>query len=724
MFRKTLQIRALALLFLGAGLMTGAAEEPAPDFMHDVMPILSRYGCNSSACHGKAEGQNGFKLSVFGNDPATDFAALTQHARGRRVMLTAPEESLLLSKSTGETPHAGGIRMTPDSPPYQQLLSWIEAGAQLNSGESRDVAALRLEPSREVMKFSANQQLRAIATLKNGEEMDVTWLAEFHPNDSGMADVDEDGMVTTGDVVGQSAVMARFSGQVAVFQALIPRPHDAADTEFPNLPKHNFIDELVDANLRRLNLHPSGLVDDETYLRRVYLDLIGRLPTSDEVRDYLKNASPDKRAKLADTLLERPEYADLAAMRWADVLRVERGALGHRDAFAYYSWIHEAMVENRPLDEFVQQLLTASGPLSDAPAGHFFRISSKSGETSAAAAQAFLGVRITCAECHQHPYDQWTQQDYHGLRAYFEPVKPKPISATQFALHIKSKPTVKHPRTSNPVHAYPLGEVMPEEGAEGDVRDELASWLTAPENPWFAKNLANRIWAQFVGRGLIDPVDDLRATNPASNPELLEALTKHLVDNDFDAKALIRLIVASRTYQLSSTPNAANELDEKNFSRTLFRRLPAEVLLDAVCDISGVPEKFNLMPAGYRAVQVWDSQTRHYFLKLFGRPSRVTACECERVTGATMSQALHLMNAPELQAKLSHEGGRVARLVGEIGANDALVEEFYLACYSRFPTDAELANAVDYLDGQPDRRTAVEDLVWSLLNSVEFVFNH
>lgn len=721
MFRKIF----VALVATAAGpLATNAAEPASPDFIHDVLPILSRFGCNGSACHGKAEGQNGFKLSVFGYDPEADFRALTQEARGRRVMLAAPEQSLMLTKSTGETPHEGGVRLSADSPAYRQLLSWIEAGAPFESGEGRDVAALRLEPAREVMNFNATRQLKAIATLENGKEIDVTWLAEFHPNNPGMADVSEDGLVTTGEVVGQSAVMARFGGQVAVFQAMLPRPKDAEDGEFPNLPVHNFIDELVDANLKRLNLHPSGLADDPTFLRRVFLDLIGRLPTSDEARAFLADEDPDKRAKIVDDLLERPEYADLMAMRWADLLRVERGALGHRDAFAFYSWIHEAMDKNLPLDEFVQQLLTATGPVSDAPAGNFYRVSAKSSETAAAAAQTFLGVRITCAECHQHPYDRWTQQDFHGFRAFFEPVKPKAIGGTQFALHVRTKPTVKHPRTGENIHAYPLGEAMPEEGLDGDARGDLAGWMTSADNPWFPRNLANRIWAQLLGQGLIDPVDDLRATNPASNPELLDALTKHLVESGYDAKSLIRLIVASRTYQLSSTPNFTNEIDEKNYSRSLFRRLPAEVLLDAVCDVSGVPEKFNLMPAGYRAIQVWDSQTRHYFLKLFGRPSRVTACECERVTGATMAQALHLMNAPEIQAKLAHEGGSVAQLVGQIESDQSLVEEFYLRCFSRFPNETELANAIDYLESLADRRKAAEDLVWSLLNSVEFVFNH
>ncbi|MEM7013350.1 MAG: DUF1549 domain-containing protein, partial [Verrucomicrobiota bacterium] len=451
-----LRISPILLLLIGS-----CWAETTPDFVHDVAPILSRFGCNGSACHGKAEGQNGFKLSVFGFDPDGDYAALTQQARGRRVMLGAPEQSLMLAKATGELPHEGGVQMEVGSRPYQLLTKWIEAGAPFDLGDERNVVSLRLEPNREVVKFEEERQLKAIATFENGQEEDVTWLAEFHANEPGMADVDEHGAVKIGSVVGQAAVMARFQGQVAVFQAMIPRPAVEDDDPFPSRPVNNAIDELVDKNLRELNLHPSELCDDPAFLRRVYLDLIGRLPTPDETRAFL--AEPD-RTKLVDELLERDEYADLMALRWADLLRVERSVLGHRDAFAYYSWIREAMAENKPLDQFVDELLTASGPLNQAPAGHFYRVA-KAGENAATAAQVFLGVRITCAECHQHPYDQWTQQDYHGLRAYFEVPKPKKITETQFALASTGKPTVKHPRTGDPIYAHPLGETMPEEAA-------------------------------------------------------------------------------------------------------------------------------------------------------------------------------------------------------------------------------------------------------------------
>ncbi len=711
-------IRPFILIFASISTLARAGEPL--DYVHDVAPVMSRFGCNASSCHGKAEGQNGFKLSVFGNDPQGDYAALVHQARGRRVFTAAPEQSLLLLKSSGEMPHEGGVQLEIGSREYLQLLRWIEAGAPFSAGEERDIVDLRLEPARRVMKFGEEVELRAIAKFAGGREEDVSWLAEFLSNDVSMAEVDERGLVKIGQKVGQTAVMARFSGKVAVFQAMAPQPGDFG--EFPQRPVHNFIDELVDANLQRLNLHPSELADDATFLRRVSLDLIGRLPAPAEVRDFL--AKPD-RGRLVNDLLERTEFADFAALRWADLLRVDREALGHRDAFAYYAWIRQALAENLPLDEFARTVLTASGPLAEQPAGHFFRITKKPGETAAMAAQVFLGVRITCAECHQHPFDRWTQQDYHGLRAFFQPVKAKSIGATQFAVLTNGKPSVKHPRTGELVVAHPLAEPMPETEPEGDPRRELADWMIDPENRWFARNLANRIWAHLLGRGLIEPVDDLRDTNPPSNPELLDALAAYLVERDFDAKALIRLITASRTYQLSSTPNDANAVDERNFSRSLFRRLPAEVLLDAVCDVTGVPEKFTGVPAGYRAVQLWDSQAQHYFLKLFGRPSRVTACECERISGATMSQALHLMNSPQLQAKLSHEGGRMAALTGRFPENGPLVEELYLSCFSRYPTESEKANAVSYLDERSQiRRKAVEDLTWSLLNSVEFVFNH
>lgn len=702
------------------------------DFENDVAPVLSRFSCNTSACHGKAEGQNGFKLSIFGNDPRADFEALTQASRSRRVMTSAPEMSLVLRKATGEIPHEGGARLTKGSDAYRLLADWISGGARWSDKNRPALTALTLVPDHRVMKFRSKQRLEVTAEFADGSTRDVTGLAVFHSNHAGIAGVSPDGVVTANSSTGQTAIMARYQGRVAVFRALVPRPDAAHENDpgpaSPLRPVHNRIDELVDVNLRRLNLQTSPLGKDSDFLRRVHLDLAGRLPTAEEARKFLADEDPDKRTRLVDVLLDSPAHADFWALKWADLLRVDRQKLGRRDAFAYYSWLRKSVASNLPLDDFARTFLLAEGPLDESPAGHLYRVNKSPGETASTVAQVFLGVRISCAECHQHPYDRWTQQDYHGMRAFFEQVTTKTYHGNRQALVVTGGKMVTHPRSKKVVHPHPLGTAMPTEFSyEGgaDRRRILAEWMTDPGNPWFSRNMANRIWAHLLGRGLVEPVDDVRATNPPSNPELLDLLASHLVDHDYDARALIRFITASRTYQLSSQTNPANEMDELNFARALFRRLPAEVLLDAVCDVTGVPEKFAGVPAGHRAVQLWDSQTRHYFLKLFGRPLRTTPCECERASGASISQALHLMNAPQLQAKLSHKNGRVARLLEEHSDDDALVEELYLTVFSRFPTDTERANAVAYFRGRPDRRQqAAEDLVWSMLNSLEFVFNH
>ena len=717
----------LAIAHLLVGLCQTAngalGGEPAVDFTHDVAPLLSRHGCNASACHGKAEGQNGFRLSVFGSDPAADYEALTVASRGRRVTPAAAEHSLMLEKADGTLPHEGGIRLESGSPSWETVRHWIAGGAVETAPDRPALTVLQLVPAHHIATFREKLPLRVMAHFSDGSERDVTGEAVFHANDAGLADVDEAGVATIGTTPGVAAVLARYQGRVAVFQAVIPR------AENPNIPLEpapvlNDIDRLVDDTLAQLRLAPSGLADDATFLRRVTLDIIGRLPLPEEARRFLNDQSTNKRSQLVDSLLERPEYADYWALYWSDLLRVDRERLGLANAHEYYQWIHGAMAENRSLRDLTRDLLLAEGPLNEQPAGHFYRVSTKRGETAAAVAQVFLGIRIACAECHQHPYDQWTQQDYHGMRAYFEPVHAKPYGDS-FALAASGNPQVKHPRTGAPIQPYPLGTTMPETSPEGDRRLALADWMTARENPWFARNLANRLWARFLGRGLVEPVDDMRATNPPGNPALMDRLARELVDHDYDAKAVIRFITGSRTYQLSSTPNASNAGDEKNFSRALFKRLPAEVLLDAVCDATGVPEKFTGLPAGLRAVQLWDSQAQHYFLKLFGRPARITPCECERASGASIGQALHLMNSPALQAKLSHEAGTAARLAGSGIDDDRVVETLYLSTFSRFPTAEELSNSLQYLgtSTQP-RRQRIEDLLWSLLNSQEFVFNH
>jgi hypothetical protein len=702
--------------------VAGAAAPRRFHFENDIEPVLARHGCNSSGCHGKAEGQNGFRLSVFGFDPAADYAALVLEGRGRRVFPAAPAQSLLLRKMSGQAAHGGGARVRPGSDDYETVRAWVASGTPLGSPSEPAVVAVRVEPRERVLAPRGGQQLRVVARYGDGREADVTAHARFQSNHDALAAVDAAGLVRAGDLPGEAAVMASYQNAVDVFRAVVPRPGRVE--HYPDLPANNFVDRLVFAKLRKLNVVPSDLADDATFLRRAYLDVIGTLPTAAEARRFLADPRPDKRARLVDELLERPEFVDLWALKWADLLQVDRGTLGPKAAYAYYKWIRDSLAARRPLDEFARDLVTAEGPLREVPAAGFYKVVPKPGGAASALAQVFLGVRIVCAECHHHPFDRWGQSDYYGMQGFFTGLAMRPTSHGE-ALVAGPAPPAHHPRTGEVVPAHALGEAPPAPSAAGDRRAALAAWLTRPDNPYFARNLANRVWAHFLGCGLVEPVDDFRATNPPTNPELLDALARHLAENRFDLRALVRVVCASRVYQLSSTPNATNELDEQNCSRALLRRPGAEVLLDMVCQATGVPERFGGMPAGTRAVQLWDSKAGHYFLKTFGRPERRSACECERVGGPSVAQVLHLLNAPEVHAKLTHEAGAVAKLVRRESADGPLVEELYLTFYSRPPTASEKAVALAYLgDHKTDRRQAAEDLAWSLLNSLEFVFNH
>lgn len=698
-----------------------SSEHRPVHFEHDVLPVLSRYGCNTSGCHGKAEGQNGFKLSIFGFDPAADLAALTQEGRGRRTNRTVPDRSLLLLKASGGMPHGGGIRIRRNSTGYRVLRNWIRDGARAGDPEAPVLTSIRVTPADARMKMESSQQLQVTAQFSDGRETDVTHLAKFQSNAEPLATVDEFGVVTSGDSPGEAAVMASYLGQVDVFRAIVPQSDDSS--EFPERPVLNFIDELVDAKLRRLNIHPSGLCSDAEFLRRVCLDITGTLPSTAQARDFLSDSSSDKRRRLVDELLRRSEYADFQALKWSDVLRVDRLALGHKQAYTWYRWIHDAFARNRPFDEIARDIVTATGSLSKHPAANLFKVAKKPGEAAATISQVFLGIRIECAQCHHHPFDQWSQRDYYGMEAFFTQVNFKSTPAGQILIPDR-KGVTRHPRTRDVVQAHALLQPEPTETPEGDRRILFADWLTAEDNRWFARNIVNRVWAQFTGRGIVTPVDDFRLTNPPTNPELLDALAGHFVDSGFDLHELIRTITASRTYQLSTSTSPMNERDEQNYSRALFRRLDAEVRLDMICQITGMAEKFDGVPAGYRAIQLWDSQVPHYFLSLFGRPVRATACECERANQPSVAQVLHILNSPQIQEKLSSPAGRLARLESTIPDDRQLAEEIYLLFYSRFPTIDEQESVSRYLARAEHRGQAVEDIAWSLMNTVEFLFNH
>ncbi|MEX2285573.1 MAG: DUF1549 and DUF1553 domain-containing protein [Planctomycetaceae bacterium] len=692
------------------------------DFENDIVPILSRFGCNASGCHGKAEGQNGFKLSVFGFDPAADDWALKGEGRGRRVFPASPDQSLLLLKASGGVPHGGGIRLSRDSAEYRTLRDWIAAGMPARYASAPRVASIRVEPHERQMAMSGGQQLRVIATDTSGNERDVTAHARFQSNSDGLAEVDEFGLVRAGTNPGEVAIMAAYLGAVDVFRAIVPR--EGPTEGYPTRPVLNFIDEHVDAKLRKLNIVASELCDDAEFLRRIYLDLIGTLPRSDKARRFLTDGDPDRRRRLIGELLARPEFADFWAMQWADTLRIDRLSMGHKPAYSFHRWIRDSLRENKPYDRFVREIVAAEGNLEDAPAGNFYRAVSNPGDVAATLSQVFLGVRIDCAQCHHHPFDRWGQTDYLGMRAYFTQAGFKSTQRGLLLAALTDSPSV-NPRTGVEVFAHALQTASPAASPPGDRRRLLAEWMTAPDNPWLAKNFVNRVWAHMLGVGLVEPVDDARLTNPPSNPELLDALAAQFIQQKFDVRALLRTIAESRTYQLSSRPNPTNERDERNYSRALFKRMDAEVLYDAVCQTTGIGEKFHGVPAGYRAIELWDSRVPHYFLRLFGRPVRATACQCERTTEPSVSQVLHILNSPEIHAKLSHDGGAVAGLVERVGNDEQLAEELYLTFFSRFPSDAERKLSVGHLAShKASRRAAAEDIAWSMMNSVEFLFNH
>jgi hypothetical protein len=713
--------------------VAGSRAPRSLHFENDILPILSRFGCNSSGCHGKAEGQNGFKLSIFGFDPPADRLALLEEGRGRRIFPAAPDESLILKKASASVPHGGGLRIQKASPEYRTLRDWIAAGAPEGDPAAPRVSSIEVMPRERRMRTHEAQQLRVVARYTDGHEVDVTSHAKFQSNRDELVQVDNFGRVTAGDHPGEAAVMAAYMGAVDVFRALLPVDVPHSQRQQPHeekLPQYNFVDRLVDAKLERLNIAPSALCTDEEFLRRVFLDVIGTLPTPGEIRSFLADRLPERRQRVVARLLRRPEYAEYWALRWSDLLRVDRRALGFKQTYDYYSWIRDNFAENKPYDQFVRELVCAEGLLAESPAGLLYKTDTDPGKIGSTISQVFLGVRIACAQCHHHPYDRWSQTDYYGMQAFFTQVAFKPTSRGELLAPLAATPT-RHPRTGEEIFAHVLGTPNPKQSPEGDRRPLLADWMTSHDNPWLARCLVNRMWAHFLGRGIVEPVDDFRLTNPPSNPALLDALATGFVEHHYDLHWLIGTITASRTYQLSSEPNETNERDDQNYSRAALRRLDAEVLLDAICQATGVGEKFRGIPHGGRAIDLWDNESPHYFLKIFGRPVRVTACECERSMEPSVSQVLHVLNSPNIHVKLSDAGGRIAGFVNRFDDDAVLAAEIYLTFYGRYPSDEERRAAVEYLktgddmkNHGTDRRKAAEDLAWSLMNTVEFLFNH
>jgi len=700
--------------------VTGLKSPTPVSFESQIIPILSRNGCNSGGCHGKAEGKNGFKLSVFGFDTVADHQALVMEGRGRRVIPSAPDSSLLLLKATGRISHGGGKRLNPDSLHYQRLRRWIVEGTRFGAGIP-PVTAIEVEPREQILGFNGTQQMRVTALHSDGSRRCVTLEAQFESNASTIAAVDARGWIQASDVPGEAAVLVRYLDHVTVCRVTIPRP----GVKFTRPPEANFIDRLAWDNLARLGIPPSELTDDATFLRRVFLDTIGTLPTAAEARAFLADKRPDKRARAIDQLLERPEYADYWAMRWSDLLRVDRDAITPAGAVAISRWLRRQFALNRPYDEFVRDILTVRGSTADEGPAAIYKVLATPEELSRSFSQLFLGVRIQCAQCHHHPSERWAQDDYYALAGFFTGVGRKAPMGLGDAIFAMKGTELKHPRTGKPVPVKALGAHAEDLTSTPDRRVILAKWMTASENPFFARSIANRLWSHYFGRGLVEPLDDMRATNPATNEPLLQELTKHLRDSKFDLKAYTRTLLNSRLYQLSGHALPANASDEQNFSHAMPKAIPAEVLLDAISQATGVPEKFNGWPEGYRAIQIWDNRMPSYFFRIFGRPVRASVCECERSSEPSITQALHLMNSEEISSKIRAKQGNARKLARSTKPSGEVIEELYLSTLSRLPTEKEMAlmqKLVD--DAGNDREGAMEDVLWALLNSRGFVYNH
>ena len=698
-------------------------------FRHDVMPVLSKAGCNMGACHGYSLGKNGFKLSLRGSDPGKDYGYLTDEFFERRVNRHNPPASLLLTKPLGDVPHKGGVRFDHGSLSHEYLLGWIKDGARSDMDSPAKLESIDIFPKKVVLSPNSQQQLQLLAKYSDGSVRDVTRLGIFTVNTQRVASVTDDGVVTATEL-GETAVSGRFERIFATTNFIVL---DANPNFKPTpVPNKNLIDTFVIKKLNDLNIKPSELSDDATFLRRVYLDLIGIQPTPDEFRGFIADQTPNKRERTIDALFNRHEFVDQWSLKWGDLLQNSRTRLSEPAVYAFREWIRGSVASNMPLDEFVRQLLTGRGGVSDDPTSAYFAISKDTDDTLQRATQVFCGVRMLCAKCHPHPFENWTQGDYYGLHSFFNQVRTKAdarlpgVGNAKAVLLNLGQVYSTNPRTAQRQPPRYLGGGEPEIPAGVDRRTVYATWLTSSDNPFFGRSMTNRIWSYFFHRGIIDPVDDLRTTNPPINPELLDALTKDFIDYNFDVRHLMRTILLSDTYQRSSLANSTNDHDDLNFSRAIPRRLSAESLLDSLVQATGVPEAFRGAPANFSAKQLPDANIQSEFLNLFGKPKRMEACECERDKGSNMLQALHFINGKSILSRVTNPNGRVGKLlkVKDI-TNEKIVEELYLWTLARKPTQEEITLGHKFFETYEEKRKeAAEDLMWALLNSKDFMLVH
>jgi len=715
------------------------SADSAPSFRNEVQPILARFGCSAGACHGAAAGQGGFKLSLRGYDDEGDYLTITKSAEGRRINLDDPARSLILLKATKMIPHKGGERFKMDSPEYQILANWIASGAPGPKVQDARITGIEISPPHTTAQAGQTVPVKVTAVFNDGHREDVTRWTKYTAGNSSVATVNDDGAVkVVGN--GEGTVTAWYLSKLAIATVTVPYPQAPNAAAFAEFQPRNFIDERVAEKLRELNLPPSERCTDAEFIRRAFLDTIGVLPTPEETQAFLAETTPDKRDHLVDALLGRPEFVDFWAYKWSDLLLVNSDKLPVIPMWSYYQWIRRQVELNTPWDVFVRDLLTATGSTLQNGAGNFFVLHDEPTKLAETVSVAFLGMSINCAKCHNHPMEKWTNDQYYAFANLFSRVRSKDgAQAEERVIFADTTGDLVQPLRGKPQPPTPLDAKSILLTSPEDRRVPMADWLTSPENPYFARSITNRVWKNFLGVGLVESVDDLRMTNPASNEKLLSEAAAYLVKNQFDLKALMRAILTSETYQRSSVPRPENQDDTRFYSRYYPRRLMAEVMLDAISEVTAEPTAFRMdkrnankgigdsYPMGYRALQLPDTHTASYFLNSFGRPNRVQTCECERTNEPSMAQALHIANGDTLNEKLAARDNRVDHLLASGKSDAALTDEIYLLALSRRPTEPERAAISKVLAeaSAPDqKRPAVEDIFWSVMSSREFLFNH
>jgi hypothetical protein len=707
-------------------------EKPQPiSFRHQFIAALNVGGCNSGACHGTPSGKNGFKLSLRGYDPAADYLQLTRDVLGRRTTKLGPNSSLILKKALGKVSHEGGMRFPANSEPAQVFKGWLKEGLKDDPAKLPGIKKVEILPGGRVLNSPGRwQQLAVLAHFTDGSVRDVTRLTVFTSSDSAVADVSSSGLVEFSQS-GEVAILCRYLDVLQAIRFTYLEPKEGFKWSSP--PENNYVDKHVFAKLKMLSIQPSELCSDQEFIRRAYLDICGILPRPADVKKFLADKSAKKRARLVDALLKRPEYADYWTLKWADVLRSNRKTIKEKGIHVYQKWLRSHFAKNTPFSKVVKELLTANGSTFANPPANFYRIARDPQNLAETTAQLFFGIRMQCAKCHNHPFERWTQDDYYSMAAFFARVRqkvdtsqsnPNPLLGAEYIFSDRSGEVVQ-PRTGKVMAPKFMGGKVPVIPRGKDRREVLADWITSAKNPFFAKSVVNRIWYHLTGKGIVDPVDDFRDSNPSANDELLDALAQDFSKHNFDFKHIIRTIANSRTYQLSAETNKFNKDDNKYFSHAVTKMYSAEVLLDAICEVTGVPEKYAGMPLGTRAVQLPDGEINHVFLKTFGQPGRELACECEREGDSNLAQALQLINGPTINEKNRNPKNRLGTLLADKKLTDKdILNELYLAAFARLPVDGEVKAVQEHLAGKKDRRKAWEDVLWALINAKEFLFRH